>query len=712
MKQSIYGRTLRLARTGAKAIQSRPNGRVTIFTHACRATGLAIIWALVIGSPGIWLNAGAVDVPHASQGAPATQRLVVRSLAHLPDTDNALDAISATNPSLIESTATLSGIYLVSYATTSLAADALERLDANPHIAWAERDLLVQYSFDPGDPLNEDQLWIQTIDLPAAWNISTGDPTIVVAVVDSGVSATHPDLQGKLLPGYDFFNDDEDPDDEVGHGTAVAGIIAARGTDGVGIAGVAMDTMILPVKVGSVDGSPISAIAAGIVWAVDNGAHIINLSLGSDFPSDALHDAVNYAYANDIPVVAAAGNEADAISYPAAYPETISVGASTSWGTLTSFTSRSNRVDLVAPGTGILAPWWGEVEGDTWASVSGTSFAAPMVAGTLALLRALDPEIATEELRALLRQTAVPLGNGETETGAGAGHLDAGAALSIFISQAFDRTWLPTDSPVASGTADRTWVWGPEAIATGFESYDQATRGERLIRYYDKARMEITHPAALTQDPWFVTNGLLARELITGKMQLGDQVFATRDPAQIAIAGDWASSLAPTYADFYRWLNAPPASPGSTLFQSIDSVARVSEEAQLAQYGVTAAWHVGETNHQIASVFWSYLNSLGLIAMDGEFVMGPLFSPTFYATGLPITEAYWTEVEVNGVLTNVLVQCFERRCLTYTPSNPENWQVEMGNVGQHYFKWRYEEEQQSSRSNRMSDRHASMGWRP
>jgi subtilisin family serine protease len=133
--------------------------------------------------------------------------------------------------------------------------------------------------------------------------------------------------------------------------------------------------MILPVKVGSVDGSPLSAIAAGIVWAVDNGAHIINLSLGSDFPSDALHDAVNYAYANDIPVVAAAGNEADAISYPAAYPETISVGASTSWGTLTSFTSRSNRVDLVAPGTGILAPWWGEVEGDTWASVSGTSLA-------------------------------------------------------------------------------------------------------------------------------------------------------------------------------------------------------------------------------------------------------------------------------------------------------------------------------------------------
>lgn len=635
---------------------------------------------------------------------------MVRGVAQ--NADGALDAIGATKPSLVEPTGTLSGTYLVSYATDRLATDALERLAVNPQIAWAERDRLVQYSFTPGDPLNEDQLWIQTIDLPAAWNISTGDPTVVVAVVDSGVSASHPDLHGKLLPGYDFFDDDDEPDDKVGHGTAVAGIIAARGNDGVGIAGVAMDTMILPVKVGSVDGSPISAIAAGIVWAVDNGAHIINLSLGSDFPSDALHDAVIYAYEHNVPVVAAAGNEPEAISYPGAYPETISVGASTPWGTLTAFTSRSNRVDLVAPGTGVLASWWEEGEGDTWASVSGTSFAAPMVAGTLALLRSLDPELTTEELRALLRQTAIPVDDPEAEPGAGAGHLDAGAALSTFISQAFDRTWLPADSPVASGSADRTWVWGPEAIATGFESYDQAAHGERLIRYYDKARMEITNPAALSQDPWFVTNGLLARELITGKMQVGDHVFITHDPAQIAVAGDWSSGLAPTYADFYGRLNAPAASSGSTLIESIDSSARVTEDAWFAQYGVTAAWHVSETNHQIASVFWSYLNSLGLISMDGELVMGPLFSPTFYATGLPITEAYWTEVEVDGVLTDVLVQCFERRCLTYTPSNPESWQVEMGNVGQHYFNWRYAEEQVSARSNRMSDRQASIGWRP
>ncbi len=528
---NCFGRTSQLGRPGSKAIRSRLDGRATILTRACKAAGLAIVWVLIVSGPGNWLNAGAAVASPSSSNAPASQRLVVRSAA--PHVDTALDAIGATHPASIEPSDTIPGTYLVSYTTPELAADALSHLVARQEIVWAEYDRMLQFNFEPGDPLNEGQLWIQTIDLPAAWNISTGDPTVVVAVVDSGVSATHPDLQGKLLPGYDFFDDDSEPNDEVGHGTAVAGIIAARGNDGVGIAGVAMDTMILPVKVGSVDGSPISAIAAGVVWAVDNGADVINLSLGSSLPSDALYEAVMYAYERDIPVIAAAGNEPEAISYPGAYAETISVGASTPWGTLTGFTSRANRVDLIAPGSGIFAPWWGETEGDSWASVTGTSFAAPMVAGAVALLRSLDPSLTIEELRAQLRDTTIPVGNPDPEPGAGAGQLDAGAALASLISRAFDRTWLPTDSPVASGSADRTWVWGPEAIATGFEAYDQAVQGERLIRYYDKARMEITNPEALNQDPWFVTNGLLAHELITGKVQIGDQAFLSRDPAQI-----------------------------------------------------------------------------------------------------------------------------------------------------------------------------------
>ena len=111
---------------------------------------------------------------------------------------------------------------------------------------------------------------------------------------------------------------------------------------------------------------------------------------------------------------------------------------------------------------------------------------------------------------------------------------------------------------------------------------------------------------------------------------------------------------------------------------------------RLLDYGVTAARYVPETDHMIASVFWEFLNSEGLIYRDGDYVTGRLFEPTFFATGYPITEAYWTRVLVNGQRVDVLLQCFERRCLTYTPSNAPEWRVEMGNVGQHYYLWRYE----------------------
>jgi thermitase len=686
---------------------SHQKRRVTISNRARKAAAFAFVLTVILVTPGLF-----AAVPESlQQSAPPTtlptsaaSRIVVRFADH--------SVVNVVQPTGLLSTRKidgLPGVHVLEFNTARNAEQAMAGLESQPGVVWAEPDRLMDFSFSPGDPLTQDQLWIESIDLRGAWTLTTGDPSVIVAVVDSGVSTTHPDLVGKVLPGYDFLNDHANPVDEVGHGTAVAGIIAARGGDGVGIAGVAMDASILPVKVGSVDGSPISAIAAGIVWAVDQGADVVNLSLGADFNSNALESAVQYAYDRNVPVVTAAGNEPEAISYPGAYPQSISVGASTHWGTLTGFTSRANRVDLIAPGSNVLTTWAGKTDGDTWAAVTGTSFAAPMVSGTLALLLSLDPGLTIEELRFFVQSTAIPVGEIDPEPGGGAGQLDAGAALASFLAQAFDQTWSPADNPVASGSADRTWVWGPDPIATGFEAYGESASGERLIRYYDKARMEINDPAAFGSDPWFVTNGLLARELISGKMQIGDQTFQTRAPARIVVAGDWGDSSSPTYSAFANLLGAAPASPGSVLTSRVSANGQVQDDQQFAQYNVYAAWYVPETNHQIASVFWTYLNSLGLIDMGGELVIGPLFEPTFYATGLPITEAYWTEARVNGVLSDVLVQCFERRCLTYTPSNPVNWQVEMGNVGQHYFNWRYNN---NAAIPRPSSRLWNLGWRP
>src|SRR5690606_9696076 len=145
--------------------------------------------------------------------------------------------------------------------------------------------------------------------LPDAWSLTTGTPSVVVAVVDSGVHADHPDLAGKVLEGYNFLQSGSDVSDDVGHGTAVAAIIAARGNDAVGIAGAAMDVTILPGKVGAAAGAPVSAIAHGVRYAVDHRASVINLSLGAESESATLHQQLQYAYERNVPVVAAAGND-------------------------------------------------------------------------------------------------------------------------------------------------------------------------------------------------------------------------------------------------------------------------------------------------------------------------------------------------------------------------------------------------------------------
>ncbi len=581
-------------------------------------------------------------------------------------------------------------VYLAGFVDRETAQAAVKDLATIPGIDWAEMDGWARYSFEPDDPLYPDQLWAESIDLPGAWSITTGFSDIVVAVIDSGVSRTHPDLQGKLLEGYDFLNQDNDPEDDIGHGTAVAGIIAAAGDNGVGIAGVAMGTMILPIKVGSVHGAPISTLAEGIIWAVDQGASVINISLVTDQTSVALQEALLYAYDNDVPVVAAAGNEPDAVTYPGAYVESISVGAATFWGSVASFTTRENRVDLIAPGVSVLAPWWTASTGDGWIPVTGTSFAAPMVSGTLALLLAIDPALTVEELREIVVSTALQVSSEADIPGSGAGQLDTAASLRTLLDRSLMATWATADRPVAEQFVGRSWLWGPFPTATGFEPYEEALNNERLVRYYDKARMEVTDPLNDLSSPWYITNGLLTREMILGQMQTGDEKFQFRRPASIAVAGDPNDVLAPTYSDLTHLVGAAAYPDGAPIISRLDGAGRVKLDGGLEGYGVTAFRYVPETGHQIASVFWDYLNGQGLIYQNGEYVVGDLFNPTFFATGFPITEAYWTRVLVGRERVDVLVQCFERRCLTYTPSNAPEWRVEMGNVGQHYYRWRYE----------------------
>lgn len=272
-------------------------------------------------------------------------------------------------------------------------------------------------------------------------------------------------------------------------------------------------------------------------------------------------------------------------------------------------------------------------------------------------------------------------------------------AATIEAEEAFFNTWARTDHPVKSGDAVRTWTYGPEpATAVIGEAYREHPAKMRPVQYWDKARMEVNDPNADPDDAWYVTNGLLAKELMTGRMQFGDEHHEQYDPADVHIAGDPGEGV-PTYETFGELMDKPYIPPGSTLpavpiTETVNAEGIIGNESALAMYDVKVGHYVPETRHAIASVFWEFMNSTGLVAPDGltsEFVNDRLFENPFYAVGLPLTDAYWVYVEVRGEPQWVLVQAFERRVLTYTPGNADGWQVEAGNVGQHYYMWRYGE---------------------
>ncbi len=281
------------------------------------------------------------------------------------------------------------GIEVVAAAgDPAVAARALER---HPDVVYAEPNYRRRMAAPPDDPLYRKGTlgYLDTLRLPAAWDLSRAGPAQRVAVLDTGVDGTHPDLAGRVLPGRDFVNGDDTADDDEGHGTSVAGVAVARANDGLGTAGVSWEGSVVPVKVLDSGGEGYDDdIAAGIAWAADQGVDAINLSLGGPGASEVLEDAVAYARDLGVLVVAAAGNESSSEPhYPAATPGVLAVAASDWAGNATWFTNHGDWVDITAPGHDMLAPTAGGVRSRN----DGTSFSAPVVSGVALLLAAEHP---------------------------------------------------------------------------------------------------------------------------------------------------------------------------------------------------------------------------------------------------------------------------------------------------------------------------------
>jgi thermitase len=248
----------------------------------------------------------------------------------------------------------------------------------------------------PNDPRFGEQWYMPVIGLPTAWgSVTASTEQITVAVIDSGICANHPDLVGRLVPGYDFVENDTDPQDEFGHGCGVAGVIASTSGNGQGIAGVAPNVQIMPLRVLNSSGlGGYSVIAEAIIYAVDNGADIINLSLAGPSSSFLLEDAIAYAVESGVVVIAAAGNNGtQGAWYPAAYPSVIAVGSVEKDLSQSSFSNFGDDIDVLAPGRDILTT---STNGD-YQLMTGTSFAAPLVSGIAALALALDVPLNTED---------------------------------------------------------------------------------------------------------------------------------------------------------------------------------------------------------------------------------------------------------------------------------------------------------------------------
>ncbi len=323
----------------------------------------------------------------------------------------------------------VNGVYTVITTQES----KITQLEEDTAVQSVETDIPVKMAADVID-------WgISRIGADKIWDTTTG-VGVTVAVIDTGIEMTHPDLLGKVTKGYDFVNDKESPEDDNGHGTHVAGIVTAARND-LGTVGVSHGTTVMPIKVlNSIGSGYVSDVAKGIYWAVDNGAQVINLSLGTPEDTDVLRTAVNYAASKGVPMVAAAGNNYGApCQYPAAYSNVVCVVATDSANRLASFSNIGGQ--LAAPGVSNYSTFLG----GTYKYLSGTSMAAPHVAGSLAILRGICTDCTSSELVSTLRDTAIDLGAEGTDIIFGYGLVDLRAAAEQYLNIPVEEQ-LPNDS--------------------------------------------------------------------------------------------------------------------------------------------------------------------------------------------------------------------------------------------------------------------------
>lgn len=404
----------------------------------------------------------------------------------------------------------LKNVHLWRFDSASETESVIQKLNALPGVIYAEPNRAYRVSAEINDPLFSEQWHLRNVNAPAAWDIETGQASVIVGVIDTGVDYLHEDLQGQLwindpedlnangvldsldlngidddgngyiddVIGWDFtdapnFPDqgdylepDNDPMDEFGsgHGTPVAGIIAARQNNAAGISGAAPGARVMALRAGTASGFlEEDDVAEAILYAIDNGCKVVNMSFGDNAVSYLLRDAIQYGVSQGVIFVASAGNSGSAsLNYPAAFDETISVGATDSANKLAGFSNYGSKINLVAPGVEVFSTQIGDAYGIN----NGTSFSAPVVCAALALILSHYPDYTPEQAKGALYAGCRDSGYFGWDPFYGHGLVDLERSLTIG-EQGFAEITAPA---TGSGTAENEiavagTVFGPRLIS-------------------------------------------------------------------------------------------------------------------------------------------------------------------------------------------------------------------------------------------------------
>lgn len=431
-------------------------------------TALLLALGVIMPNPAICSPADELHVDYNSTETISDQQIwsdreiIVKFNSDIPEDDK--NAVIQLYGCSTAGKCSFTGLRLVRIPESMMIGEMVEVFGNEQIVDYAELNYYTRISFIPDDRFYSYQWNLNNdisggINTEAAWDIQTGDPNVIVATLDTGIAYEDfdtfkqaPDLAGTIfVAGYDFINDDFHPNDDHGHGTHVAGTIAQNTNNGIGVAGIAFGCSIMPVKVISDEGRGSHFdIAQGIYFAANNGAKIINMSLGGEGNSISLRDAIGYAYAQGVTVVCAAGNEflaGNPKSFPAAYDDyCIAVGATRYDETRTYYSNTGSYIDVVAPGGDLLVDQNGDGYGDgilqqtfgidpnafSYWFLQGTSMAAPHVSGAAALLIS-NGVTAPDKVRDAIEKTAKDIGSEGWDEETGWGLINIAAALKYEV---------------------------------------------------------------------------------------------------------------------------------------------------------------------------------------------------------------------------------------------------------------------------------------